>query len=164
MQIKEELRRIIVAAPNLPFQMMGTIALLVGVVIFTFKGIEGLNAQWEKGTATPKKHSQIQERIREKEPDYFFKIYYLFTVANQKYEAKQEFSARDHMEAQRILDQKMSEKNLSIWYSPHNPNKTTFSEEQTNYILHFIFIGFFILILAYFRWLFLKYYELEIEK
>lgn len=164
MSITEQLRRIVKAAPNLPIQMVSGIALIIAIPILTFKGIEGLTYNWTEGTAKPIEHSQIQERIREGEQEYFFKIFYAIMVNNKEYRTSEELGFRTEKEAQAALNEKMDKNDVKIWYSTKNPDKATFKIEQTYWQAYFLTIGLLLLVLAYFRWLFLKYYELEIEE
>ena len=164
MTLVEQLKRIVIAAPHLPIQMTSGIVLLIAFPILTFKGFDGLTAKWMEGIAKPVEHSGIQERIRDGEPEQFFKIHYIFTVNDKDFRTTEEIGFRTIEEAEIALTEKMNEGQVTIWYSLNNPNNATLTIEHTYWQLYFFAIGLIALMLAYFRWLFLKYYELEIEE
>ncbi len=81
--VLKQLRKIITAAPHLPFQSVFGLALLISVPILSLKFFEKLIPDWSETTAFPIEYSNIQERLRQKEPDFFFTIKYSYTDAGR---------------------------------------------------------------------------------
>lgn len=162
MSISEQLRRIFKVAPHFPYQVAVGIFLLIGTVILTYKGFGRLLANWIEGTAELVEYSEIQERTRESKPDYFYKIYYKLSVNDQDYQVTKEQGYRTSNLALQSLEEEIE---LSpVWYSSWNPNRATFSEDETKWQYFFFALIPVLLVLSYLRWIFLKYYELEIEE
>jgi len=66
--------------------------------------------------------------------------------------------------ALQTLDEEVKIDLSPVWYSSWNPNKATLEEDATKWYIFLYSLTPVILALIYLRWLFLKYYELEIEK
>lgn len=164
MSIPEQLRRIILAAPHLPIQMISTIGLIIGTCIVAYIGFNGLIANWQEGTAELHEISHIQERTRDGNPDYFYKAHFNFSVNNKKYSVTQEMGFSSLELATESKEQEKQKTSRTVWYSAPNPNKATMEEADTKWYYYFYALIPVILMLIYLRWLFLKYYELEIEK
>lgn len=161
MSISEQLSRIIKVAPYLPYQTVCSIGFLIAIPILMYRGVDGLSSDWKKGRAKPIEHTQIQERIREGEPEYFFRIVYSFSINDQAYTISEELGFRTVEYAQATISQKIRNGEISIWYSAKDPNKSTFRVEHTYWQGYFVAVAGLLLPLAYFRWLFLKYFELD---
>ena len=164
MSIFEQLRRIVKAAPNLPIQMVAAIALLIGTGIVGYKAFDGLFANWTEGTAELVDYTEVQERTREGEPEYFYKLHYKFTVDNQDYHVKRERGFRTSNLALETLEEEVKIHLSPVWYSSWNPNKATLEEDDTKWYFFLYALIPVMLALIYLRWIFMKYYELEIEK
>jgi len=136
--------------------ILGLTSLLVAFIILTYQGINRLTTGWTEVTATPTGYSKIQERIREGEPEFFFKIQYEFIATGRKYEAANELGYRNFESAQKIAKSKMNESGVQIWYSSKNPNNVTFSKENTEWRDHLKASGSIILILIFSQWLYRK--------
>ena len=164
MSIPEQLRRILISAPNLPVQMVATIVLFIGMGMISFKALDGLFADWTEGTAEFIDFTDIQERTKEGEPEYFYKIHYKFMVNNHEYQVKRERGFRKSDLARKMLEEEVKIDLTPVWYSSRNPNRATLEEDETKWYFFLYALIPLILALSYLRWLFLKYYELEIQK
>lgn len=165
MKLTEQLKRIIKASQFLPIQSFASLALLIALPILTFKCAKILATDWVETKATPIEFTKIQERIRENEPEYFFKVYYSFDVNEETFDVTREqgFRSIDKAE-QNLMIAQNNRQSIPVWYDKSNPENTELEMEGTNWFIYLFAIGLIILMLAYFRWIMLKYYELEIEE
>ncbi len=161
---KGQLRRIFKAAPHFPYQMLSSIVLIIAIPIFIFNGFEGYKSNWQLGNARPVSHSKIQDRIREKNTEYFLIMDYKYEVKGETHRYGMEYGFPSIKRAEEFIENQMNESNIPIWYSQSNPDKATMNEDVTEWKFYFVALIFIIPPLLYFRWIFLKYYELEIEE
>ena len=161
MKIREQLRRIFKAAPYLPIQSVASISLLIGIGFMIYNIMDKISTNWKMSTAEPIQLSSIQERIRNKEKEYFYKVNYEYSANYQSYSIYQEKGFKTYGEAKKGAENDMKFQ-IPLWYSEKNPLKYHLEEYQTYWQPYFIGLIIFILFLSYFRWLFLKYYELEL--
>lgn len=165
MSIKEQLRRIIKVIPHFPIQTITGLAAIIIIPVFLYRGTVILTTSWELTTATPSEFTNVQERIREDEPDFFYKIYYSYNANDEQYITTRErsFRTREKAESERS-EEVIKPITVELYYDSKNPNNSEFEQDQTFWQPYFLLIPIFLGLLAYFRWLMLKYYELEIEE
>lgn len=161
MKIGEQLRRIFKAAPYLPIQSFASISLLIGIGFMIYNLMETISTNWKMSTAKPIQLSSIQERIRNKEKEYFYKVSYEYTANSHSYFIYQEKGFKTYGEAKEGTENDMNFQ-IPLWYNERNPLNYHLEEYQTYWQQYFISLIIFILFLSYFRWLYLKYYELEL--
>jgi hypothetical protein len=166
MTIREQVRRIIKAAPHLPIQTMTGISILFfGIPILLNQFFESVTAHWTETKGIAADHKVIQDRIRDGEVEYFYSIGYEFNANGKKDIIFLDKGYRDKSLAESELNSELSNPTtITIWYDNSDPINVTF--ERTD-ISGSVFLGLLIILilpLLYFRWLMLKYYELEIEE
>jgi len=166
MTIKEQVRRIIKAAPHLPIQtMIGISILFFGIPILLNQFFESVTTHWTETKGLAVDHKEIQDRIRDGEVEYFYSIGYEFNVNGERNIAFLDKGFRDKSLAENELKSELSNPTkVSIWYDNSDPMKVTFSNEEIGWPVFIGVLVILILPLLYFRWLLLKYYELEIEE
>ncbi|MGB3585246.1 MAG: DUF3592 domain-containing protein [Tunicatimonas sp.] len=165
MKFTEQLKRIVKVSQFLPIQSFNSLILLIALPILTYKCAKILATDWVETKATPTAFTKIQERIRENEPEYFFKVYYSFDVDEEIFEIIREQGLRLIEEAeQNLMIAQTNKQSIPVWYNKSNPENTELEMEGTNWFIYLFAIGLIILMLAYLRWIMLKYYELEIEE
>ncbi|MEQ9303282.1 MAG: DUF3592 domain-containing protein [Marinoscillum sp.] len=164
MIISEQLRRIVIVAPKFPIQLTATIVMLIVTGVLGYKAFDVHCANWTEGTAELIDFTDVQGRTREGKPDYFYKLHYKFRVNNQEYQVKRERSFHTSEMALETLNEDVKIDLSPVWYSSWNPNKSTMEEDDTKWYYFLFGLIPAILTLIYLKWLFLKYYELEIEK
>jgi len=160
--ILKQLRKIINAAPHLPFQSAFGLALLISVPILSFKFFEKIIPDWSETTAFPIEYSNIQDRIRQKESEFFFTIKYSYKDAESTLYLTNEYSYRGEKIAEESLES-LQDENISIWYNVRSPKAFVLSEFETYWLPYLMSIIVALLFLKYIRWLLIKFYELEIE-
>ena len=166
MTIKEQARRIIKAAPHLPIQtMIGISILFFGIPILLNQFFDSVTTHWTETKGISTDHKEVQERIRDGEVEYFYSIGYEFIANGKRSIAFLDKGFRDKSLAESELNSTLSNPTeIRIWYDNSDPMRVAFSKEQ---IIWPVFIGLLVILifpLLYFRWLMLKYYELEIEE
>jgi len=162
--IFEQLRRIAIAAPYLPIQAIASISMFVAIYVCTSQGIEQLTTNWMETNSISKDFGRIFNRTIEGEPEFFFAINYSFDSDGTTYSAKEEktYSSQQNAELGLSIHSRKTDP-IKIYFDRDDPTNYQFENRIDGYAvlsLNLIFIG----MLAYFRWLMLKYYELEIEK
>lgn len=158
MTYKEEIKAIIKAAPYLPRQAFNGLMLLIIIPVLVFKGFQELSINWTETKAKPIEISRVQERIKNDKPDFFFRVTYQYGagsihVSEESYPS--EFMANNRIE---ILTKYTS--GVPLWFSGRNTS--TLVDPTSQWYIHFIIALFFLTLLAYFKWLLIKYYQLEL--
>lgn len=166
MTITEQIRRIAKAAPHLPIQALtGAAILLFGIPMLTMQMFNSGLIQWVEAKAIIIDDKGVQERYRNGELEYYYSIGYGFHVNGQQFIASFEKGFEDRAWAEVELEAVLAESNsVTLWYEQSNPSNTTFKKEGARWPAYLGIVGLLTLLLAYFRWLMLKYYALEMAK
>ena len=164
MTIKEQIRRIIKAAPHLPFATFYGIIFLLVIPIILFQIFNSITTHWTKTIGIPVNHKEVQDRLRDGQVEYFYSIGYKYIADGKENIAFQDEGFRDKSMAERQLNDRLAyPTNIEIWYDSSDPRRVVFTEE----ISWIVLIGGLLILtlpILYIRWLLLKYYELEIEE
>jgi hypothetical protein len=165
MTIKEELRRIIKAAPHLPIQALLSIAILVILIpTLLIQMGDSVFTRWVETEGVISANRGVQDRIKNGRTEYFFSIDYEFIVNNHRYVAPYEKGYSERSSAERDLQAILIEsKPITLWYDRANPKNSTFDQHKMLWPGYLAVLVMLILLLLYFRWLMLKYYELELS-
>jgi len=160
MTLKEEIRAILKAAPHLPVQTTSGIVFLIVIPVFLFRGFQELSYNWTISHATPIEIGKVQERIKDDKPEFYFKVVYEYGPGlsyNHEESNQSEFLVKDKHE---ILLRDSSQ--VEIWFASNSPEIARMQNPSAHWYLYFIFSGVFFSALLYFRWLLIKYYQLEL--
>ena len=166
MTIREQIRRIAKAAPHLPIQALtGVVILVFGIPMLTMQMFDSGFIAWVETKATITDDKGVQERYMNGELEYFYSIGYEFNANGQHFIAFLEKGFEDRAWAEIELDVMLAEsKSVALWYEKSNPSNTTFENEGPRWPIYLGLLVLLTLLLAYFRWLMLKYYELELAE
>ncbi|HCM75185.1 MAG TPA: hypothetical protein DIS90_02300 [Cytophagales bacterium] len=136
---------------------------MIAIPVVIFKAVEGWNYNWKEGTAHPVEYVDVQERIVDKSPNYFYKIIYSYKVDNKDYQIPKDLGATTQAQAASALEvARANPVAIPVWYSATDPSIATLRQEETHWQAYLLLLGLLILMLAYFRWLLLNYYALEL--
>ena len=166
MTIKEQIKRIVKAAPHLPVQAWtGAAILFIWIpVLLTQMFDEGL-IQWVEAKGVVADHQGVHERHRDGEPEYFYYIAYEFSVEGKEFRAFFEEGYKTKSWAESELESRLAETTpVTLWYEASDPANATFEKEAPTWPAYLGMLVLSVLILAYFRWLLLKYYALELTR
>jgi hypothetical protein len=164
MTIKEQIRRILKAAPYLPIQAVQTFAYLIAIPILINLILTSFSTEWVEGKATILNYTAVQERTKDEEVEYFYSIGYDFSVVGHHYTTPFEKSYDDKRVAEIDLQQIIADSRpATLFYDASNPSNVKFTNPNGWWILYSGLLVLVILLLMYNRWLMLKYYELEME-
>jgi hypothetical protein len=166
MSIKEQLRRILMVAPRLPIKAaMGLAILLYGIPVCLYQMFDSGFIQWKEAEGTISTHRGIQERNRNGKREYFYSIDYAYEVDGQTFILPFEGGYDDRGFAEDKLKETLDEsKPATIWFDRADPSEATFDAGRMMWPAYLGILTILMLPLLYFRWLMLKYYELELEK
>lgn len=165
MTIKNQFLKIIKAAPHLPRQTFYLIVALISVCVFIYKGINENFKDWEMTQAQYASCTKIQERIKDKKPDYFFGLQYSFQVKGDLfYHFDQESYSTLERADRRVSQLNESNHARQIWYLKSNPNKSTSENPENDWIAYFMVATIMVCVVLYIKWILLKYYKLELDK
>lgn len=163
MKLSEQVRRIVKAAPHLPRHSITVIAILIATFILLSEGIRKSIGSWAQVEAIPYHFSDIQERIRDKKPDFFFNTSFYYVFDSDTFNLSRETAFPDLSITEVALKKEKSNvENINLWINK-STGEILFTENETNptsYFILAIMMGF---VLLGFRWFFLKYYEGELE-
>lgn len=164
MTIKEQARRIIRAAPHLPIQALMSISILCSIPTLLVQIADTGFINWIETEGTIQTNKGVQDRTRNGNTEYFFSIEYEFIVNNHRYVAPFEKAYSERSSAERDLQAILKEsKPITLWYDRANPKNSTFDQHKMLWPGYLAVLVMLILLLLYFRWLMLKYYELELS-
>jgi len=142
MNIQEQLRRILKAAPYLPYKAFTGTVMLLAIPFVIFKAVEGWNYKWTEGTAHPVEYVDVQERIVDKSANYFYKIIYSYKVNDKNYQIPKEMGSSTQAQAASALkDAKANPVALAVWYSGTNPGIATLRQEETYWQVYLLLLG-----------------------
>lgn len=164
MPIREQFQRIIKAAPHLPVQAFtGIVVLFFAIPALVVQMLDEGFIQWTEANGVVADHHGVHERQRDGQPEYFYYIVYDFDVNEKTFNASYERGFPDRASAESDLQTKLSEPgSVVVWYDKSDPSRTSFKKEVFEWPVFLSLFVLLILILAYFRWLMLKYYALEL--
>lgn len=130
MSISEQLRRILKAAPYLPYKAVTGTVMLLAVPFVIFKAAEGWNYNWTEGTAHPVEYVDVQERIVDKSANYFYKIIYSYKVDSKNYQIPKDLGASTQAQTASALEvDRANPVAIPVWYSATDPSKATLRQE-----------------------------------
>jgi len=165
MKAKEQIKRIAKAAPHLPIQAMTSLAILFVIPFLIFQIYNSVSTSWSQTNAIIKKSNGIQERIKNGEPEFFYSIEYSFNVNSEEFIIPFEKGFDNKGVGESDLRSRLTEqKSATIWYDQSNPLNASFEEVNSQWQVYLGILLLLIFVLIYFRWLMLKYYELELMK
>lgn len=165
MTIKEQTRRILKAAPHLPMQALTSIAILLfGIPTLLNQMFDSGFIQWVETVGIISTDRGVQERARNGKPEYFYSIDYKYSVDGQTFCLPFEngYDGRDFAE-DKLKEIIRESQPRTLWYDREHPANATFDREKMTWPSYLGLLGILILLLLYFRWLMLKYYELELN-
>jgi hypothetical protein len=167
MTIKEQLKRIIKVAPYFPFKTLTGISILFfGIPIILTQFFDSVTTHWIETTGTLTDHKAVQDRIKNDEVEYFYSIGYEFQADGKKNTIFVDRGFSDKSVAERELNSELNNPPTSInfWYDKSDPSRVILEMEYISWPVYIGVLAILILLLLYFRWLMLKFYELEIEE
>jgi len=166
MTLKEQARRILKAAPHLPTQTFICVAILfLGIPMLLHQMFDSGFIQRVETEAKVVGNSQVQDRTRNGRTEYFYYIHYGYNVNGQKFTIPFEDWQYDRDYAEDRLKKDLSNLHAAtIWYNQADPSNATFGEHAMAWPEYFGILCILLLPLLYFRWIMLKYYELELEE
>jgi hypothetical protein len=164
MKISEQLRRIIKAAPHFPVQTYTGVGLLIALPFCLVQLYAAAPFNWIKTEAVIKDSEPVQERFRDKEVEYYYTLDYSFKVGGQQYSIFFDKAFTDQRQAREELQTTLSKaEKVFVWYKRTNPSIASFQDTSSQCQLYLVIVITMVILLAYFRWMMLKYYELEIR-
>ena len=128
--------------------------------VLIFEGFQALKTDWTKTQAKPVKISGIQERIKNGDPDFFFNVTYQYGPGwthSVEESFPTAFQAQDKTE---VLGQDSYE--VELWFNTNTPAISTLEGPGPSSFVYLVMTLISVAWLAYFRWLLIKYYQLEL--
>ena len=163
MSAKEQIRRITKAASHLPIQALTSLVLVFAIPFLIVQIFTSFSTRWSQTNAIIKKNSGVQSRLKNDKPEFFYSIDYSFIANNKEFIIPFEKGFGNKSVAEDDLQSKLIEQKLeTIWYDYSNPLNCSFEEVSSQWQVYFGILLLLIFVLIYFRWLMLKYYELEL--
>lgn len=166
MSIKEQFEGILKASPHLPFASLRLISILIGIPFFLVQFLNTITTSYTEIDAVFKGYTSVQERVREGKIEYFFKLNYSFRVNGKDYSlSKDNYYISREIAEFNLTQSQLGEYSgpISIWYKTNDPHETKFENPNVQWIGY---LGLIVLLSAlafYFKWILLKFYELEIK-
>lgn len=163
MSISEQIKRIIKAAPHFPIQALtGLSILFFAIPVLVLQLIDEGMIQWVETKGIIADHQGVHERQRNGQAEYFYYITYGFDVNGKSFNTSYEKAFSDNASAEADMHAKLSESgSITVWYDKSDPSRANFEKEAQAWPAFLGVLILAVLMLAYFRWLMLKYYELE---
>jgi hypothetical protein len=160
---KEEWRRIRLAAPHLPRQTFFSVVILVLIPVLSSIAISNYNTDWIKAQAKPISYSEVREEHTGKKTVFTFTTNYIFQIGGTVYSLERESEYSSASLANYHLEQTQKyHLPLTVWYDPDDPTRYAFEISDTFWQPYVFLVGILILLLVLFRYLYHKYYDLEI--
>jgi hypothetical protein len=161
----EQARRILKAAPHLPFQAVtGLAILLFGIPMLSYQMFDSVHIQWVETKGTVSTVRGVQDRIRNGKVEYFYSINYAYDVGGQTFIVPVEHAYAYREFAEKGQKEAMAESRpVAIWFDKANPSRATTDEPNVMWPAYLGILVILVFTLLYFAWLMLKYYELELE-
>ena len=164
MPIREQFQRIIKAAPHLPVQAFtGIVVLFFAIPALVVQMLDEGFIQWTEANGVVADHHGVHERQRDGQPEYFYYIVYDFDVNGKTFNASYERGFPDRTSAESDLQTNLSAPGpVTVWYDKSDPSRGRFGKDSMKWPVFLGLLALLALILAFFRWLMLKYYALEL--
>lgn len=166
MSIKEQFEGILKASHHLPFASLRLISILIGIPFLLIQFFNTITTSYNEVDAVFIGYTPVQERTREGKIEYFFKLSYSFRVNGKDYSLSKDngYISREIAEFN-LTQSQLGEYPgpISIWYNTKDPYETELENPNTNWILYLALIALLGALAYYFKWVLLKYYELEIK-
>ena len=164
MTIKEQLIGIIKAAPYLVRQSTTLLVCIIAIPFLLHESWQTYRMDWKPIKAQLVSFSKIQERIKDKKPDFFFVLQYEYKANNVSYyhSEGESYLTREKSEA-RIRFLKSADREISIWYDSNNPSISKSTHPTSDWKMYLFMVLILMGWIWYLKWLLLKYYVLEIK-
>ena len=164
MTTKEQLIGILKASPHLPIQAFTGLIMLIAIPILGVKLVEYATTDWIQTSASISLYIDIQERTKDKKTEFFYQIEYQYPVKGESLTFRTDHGFSTKISAEKDLSWiKKYPEDITIWYDQNNPINYEVDNAEDAWLIYLFIMIIPISVLAYCRWILLKYYELEIK-
>ena len=145
----------------LPRQFLAGALCIAASSLFIWNGINNITTDWISEKATPTAISPMQERIRNGKDEYFFSITYTYSTSFTFKLEEFPVTTYMHKQSQEEIDAG-NYPPVTIWYNSRDPHEILYQEPYVYISMYFSMALILLAMSLYFRWMLIKYYQLEI--
>ncbi len=148
----------------MPFASLAGISVLISIPVILVMGHRAMTSDWVESTAYSYDFSGMQDRLRNKAPEYFYNKIYYYLQNEDTILITEEVGFSEYDKAVSDLKRaKSSNVPMTIWINNSNGDVSVVKPDD-GWIPYLITILLLPFPLLYIRWLLLKYYEYELEE
>jgi hypothetical protein len=116
---------------NILLAVIGLLMIIIFSVSIYWWSVR-ISTNWVETTPVRLEIGKVQNRTRNKLPDYFFKIHFYYTAKGREYSIYTDpgYASREEAEKERA-DIHVMPKDLKLWYNESDPAKAVVNESET---------------------------------